>query len=409
LVLRVCHSTLSRVPGSKTKRAASTKAAVRALAVALGAALLVAGLLPYWTSTALILRAAGTPGWLGRLSQWEARPVSDGIVQIALRNGTTRARVFRPSGTARHSALLVSGVHPAGIDEPRLMVLARNLAATGVTVVTPEIDDLLRYQLTARVTDAIEDAAVWMSSRQDLFGAGPLAMIGVSFSGGLSIVAAGRPALRDRVGSVLSFGGHGNLPRVLRYLCTGVEPSRPGRPSYARPPHDYGVAIVLHQAADLAVPLEQVPVLRHGIETFLHASALARTESQRAGRMFDAARVLQTQMPEPSATLMMHVNDRNVAALGARLVPFLNRLGQDPSLSPEQSAPPSAPVYLLHGVDDNVIPAVETELLAGRLRDTTKVRYLLSGFLTHVDVRARPTLLESWRMITFWKAALGEQ
>ena len=49
-------------------------------------------------------------------------------------------------------------------------------------------------------------------------------MMGISFAGGLSIVAASRPSLRDRVAFVMSFGGHGDLPRTLRYLCTGVQP-----------------------------------------------------------------------------------------------------------------------------------------------------------------------------------------
>jgi len=90
-------------------------------------------------------------------------------------------------------------------------------------------------------------------------------------------------------------------------------------------------------------------------------------------------------------------------------VPFLDRLGQDPALSPDRSAPPSAPVYLLHGADDNVIPAVESELLAGHLKGHTRVRTLVSGFLTHVDVSTRPSAEETWRMVAFWKAALGER
>ena len=43
-------------------------------------------------------------------------------------------------------------------------------------------------------------------------------------------------------------------------------------------------------------------------------------------------------------------------------------MGDDPALSPERSAPPPVPVYLLHGTDDNVIPAVESALLAADLR-----------------------------------------
>ena len=377
------------------------KGAARTVIAIAAATLVVVALAPYWTAAMLITRAAAAPRWLLPVAHWDARDVSDSIARVPVRSGTIRARVFRPEGTPRRAALLVSGVHPDGIEDRRLVGLARELAATGVVVLTPEIDDLVHYRLTSRVTDTIEDVAQWMSTHPDMFGASRIGIIGVSFSGGLSIVAAGRPSVRDRVAYVLSFGGHGNLPRVLRYLCTGE-----GAP---RPPHDYAVAVVLHQAAELAVPPEQVASLREGIETFLEASALDRQEPEKADRLFAAARSRQLEMAEPSATLLTYVNDRNVSALGARLVPYLNQLGQDPALSPDRSPVPTAPVYLLHGADDNVIPAVESTHLAEHLRGRTRMRYLLSSFLTHVDVAARPGAKDTWDMIAFWRALLAEQ
>jgi len=385
------------------------KAALRTVAGVVIAVVLVIAALPFLNAAALILRAAGTPGPVGRIARWEARAVVDSIERIPTRDGSVRARVFKPSRRVRRAVVLVSGVHPDGIDEPRLVGLARDLAGTGVNVVTPEIRELMEYRLTANVTNAIEDTALWTAARDDLAGNAGIGMIGVSFSGGLSVVAAGRPALRDRVAYVLSFGGHGNLPRVLRYLCTGVEPARADGPGVRRPPHDYAVAVVLHQAADLAVPPGQVDLLRRGIEAFLLASAAARTSQQLAADITRAARDLQAHMPQPSATLMEYVINRDVTSLGTRLLPYLDQLGQDPSLSPDQSRPPAAPVYLLHGSDDNVIPPVESALLAAYLERFTKVRRLQSGFLSHVDVAERPRAGEIWQMVAFWKAALGEQ
>jgi dienelactone hydrolase len=383
-----------------------TAARVSIVAVIVAAALVV--LLPYWHAAAMILRAAHTSGALGGAARWDARRVSDTIERISTPEGPIRVRIFKPAGRADTAVLLVSGVHPDGIDEPRLIDLAKDLAATGVNVVTPEIPDLMQYRLTARVTDTIEHAAEWMAGQGDLSGLRRIGLIGVSFSGGLSVVAAGRPALRDHVAYVLSFGGHGNLPRVLRYFCTGVEPAAPGRAGKQRQPHDYALAVLLHQAADLAVPPDQVAPLRHAIETFLEASALARIDQGRARELMKLSRTFQHDLPEPSATLITLVNNRDVRALGARLLPYLDRLGQNPALSPDTSPAPRAAVYLLHGTDDNVIPAVESELLAEYLKDRAPVRVLLSGFLTHVDLSTRPTLTDTWQMIAFWKAALGE-
>src|SRR5438128_665375 len=196
------------------------KPAARILTLAAIAGVAVVMLLPYWHAAAMIVRAAGRHDAIGRAAQWDARPVSDRVEQIPTRDGPVRARIFTPAPASDDAVLLVSGVHPDGIDEVRLVDLARDLAGTGVNVVTPEIPDLMQYRLTGRVTDTIEQTAEWLADQRALSGTHRIGMIGVSFSGGLSIVAAGRPALRDRVAYVFSFGGHGNLPRVLRFYCT---------------------------------------------------------------------------------------------------------------------------------------------------------------------------------------------
>lgn len=377
------------------------KAAARTIIAIAAAVLVVAAVAPYWTTAMLITRAAAAPDWLLPIARWTARDVSDSIEHIPTRGGAIRARVFTPAGEPVRATLLVSGVHPDGIDEPRLISLARALAATGVVVLTPEIDDLMHYRVTPDVTDAIEDVARWTETRTDMFGGSRIGLIGVSFSGGLAIVAAGRPSVRDRIAYVLSFGGHGNLPRVLRYLCTGEGGSRP--------PHVYSLAVVLHQAAELAVPPEQVAPLRHTIETFLHASAVNRHDAKQGERMFDEVRSSQKQMAEPSATLLKYVVEENVRALGARLLPYVESLGEHPALSPDRSPVPTAAVYLLHGADDNVIPERESSLLAAHLRGKTRVRHLASGFLTHADVANRPGLKDTWEMIAFWTALRAEQ
>ena len=69
-----------------------------------------------------------------------------------------------------------------------------------------------------------------------------------------------------------------------------------------------------------------------------------------------------------------------------------------PSLSPERATPPTAPIFLLHGVDDNVIPSVETVLLAEHLKGKARVEGLLSGLITHAEVNRTATSTEVWRL-----------
>jgi dienelactone hydrolase len=274
----------------------------------------------------------------------------------------------------------------------------------GHTVLTAELPDLMRYSVTPRATDMIEDAAAWLARQPDVAADGRVGLMGISFAGGLSIVAAGRTSIRDKAAYVMSFGGHGDLPRTLRYLCTGVQPD-----GALRPPHDYGVAIILLGVAERVVPAEQVAPLRSAILAFLEASHVDMIDKARGQDAFAHARQLAGDLPEPARTLVINVNNRDVARLGPMLLPHIFELGGDPSLSPSRSAAPAAAVYLLHGTDDNVIPAVESVLLARELRERrARVRQLATPLITHAEVDRAKTFRTIWELVRFWGDLLDE-
>lgn len=370
----------------------------------LGGLLLVALLaVPYYLrGLSLVARAAGMrDGLAGLVSHWGTSPVTEEDVRIPSRHGLLRARLFRPESPRGRMVLLTPGVHADGIDEPRLVKLARDLSAGGLTVLTPELPDLLRYQITPRQPDMLEDAALWASARPELAPDGRVGFMGISFSGGLSLVAAGRPSLAGKVAFTFSLGGHGDLSRVLAFLCTGIEPG-----GQHRKPHDYGVAIILLNVAGQVVPPGQVEALRAGILTFLRASHLTLRDMRLAEETFAKARRMQSEMPEPAATFMQYVNERDVAALGPLLLPHAMVFASDPALSPERSPAPSSPVYLLHGTDDSVIPAIESVLLARWLAPRTEVRLLLSPLISHAELDRRKDLADVWWLVSFWARLL---
>ena len=174
------------------------------------------------------------------------------------------------------------------------------------------------------------------------------------------------------------------------------------------PPHDYGVAVILFGAADRGiVPQDQVAGLREGIETFLLASQLTLVSMDQANAMFAKARDMATKLPDPSRTLLNYVNDRAVSKLGPALVPYLRQFGSDdPALSPQRvERPASAPLFLLHGDDDTVIPAAESAIFAEDLRRKgADVHVLLSGLITHAEVNRAATYVDVWKLINLWAA-----
>ena len=359
----------------------------------------------YVRAATFVTRATKAEGLARTAARWHSDPVAERSLNVPWRGGELTARWYAPRTVQHPPVLLVPGVHASGIDEPRLVGFARDLASIRHPVLTVQLDDLTRYAITPRSTDMLEDAAQWVRQQPSLAPDGRVGMMGISFAGGLSIVAAGRPSIREHVTFVMSFGGHGDLPRTLRYLCTGVQPD-----GTTRPPHDYGVAVILLGIADRMVPAEQIQPLRDAILTFLEASRLDMVDKAESQAAFERARVQGAAMPEPARTLMGYINARDVGRIGPLLLPHVGALAGDAALSPSRSEPPAAEVYLLHGADDNVIPASESELLARDLRARgTVVELLATPLITHaeVDRPARPG--EVWDLVRFWGRLLDER
>jgi dienelactone hydrolase len=355
---------------------------------------------------AFVIRAADMQGWPRTFANAEAVAFREHAAAIPSRHGSLRARIYRPGDDVDRAIVLVPGVHAAGIDEPRLIRFAREVARAGVAVVAADLPELMQYRVTPRVTDMIEDAIGWTSAHHDLAPDGRAAVMGISFAGGLGIVAAGRPAVRDRTVAAISLGGHGDLLRVLKFLCTGALPDR----SYLAP-HDYGVVIVLLNVADQMVPADQVEPLRHGIRMFLQASHADMVDKRLGKAIFERARKFEDTLPSPARELMHYVNTRDVKALGPRLVPYLGTIGADAALSPEKSTRPAAEVFLLHGTGDNVIPAQETSRLADYMRassDGPRVRALISPLITHAEVDREKTARDVWNLVRFWTEIFDE-
>jgi hypothetical protein len=390
------------------------------LAILIGATFVA---LPYLDALGFIIRAADIGGTPATLASWRTYAFArQPDMWVPTRAGSIPARLYQPEGRVRRTLLLMPGVHRDGINESRLVGFAEDLSATGYRVVTVAAPDLQRFKITPEVTDVIEDAVKWTSEQPQFRTDGKIGVVGISFTGGLSIVAAGRASIRDRVAFVMSFGGHGDLARALHYLASGevlgnleqakLSSAVAGADHVGvHPPHDYGLAVVLLNLADRVVPPEQVAALSKGIDGFLLASSLAVTDPPKSVPIFEEMKMYQETLPEPSRTYMKYVNDRAVDKLGPVLLPVIESLKNHPgmaALSAERATPPTAPIFLLHGVDDSVIPSVETVLLAEHLKGKADVMGLLSGLITHAEVNRTPGAIEVWRLAQFWRAIMRE-
>ena len=297
-------------------------------------------------------------------------------------------RVYRPVGKPDRAVLVLHGVHTLGFDEPRLVRFAHELARAGYLVATPDLEDLKTYDLAPRTVDDIEAAALAFLDAPGLRAADlphRPTLMGISFSGGLGLCAAGRPRLAARLGAVFAFGGHGNLDRVLAYLATGQLPD-----GGTLPPHLYGQAVLARRLADRLVPADQALALREALGLFL----------QERGSEFQAA----TQQLAPEARAVADLCRRwDAQGLSARLAPLAKALHADPRLSPELNPRPDRPIYLLHGSGDNVIPPSETRALARWAALGGPTTALVTDLIRHVELehppKAGPAFGETWKLV----------
>jgi dienelactone hydrolase len=375
--------------------------AIAAAAVALAA--LAYAIAPQARSAAFLAGLAGIDAWWRPLLPSRSYAVSTRDLAIPTRHGPISSRLYEPDATPLGSLLVYPGIHAGGVDEPRLVMFAKRLAASGIRVVTVPLPDLRVYRITAASTDAIEDSAIWMTNDAQLSPGRRVGLVGVSFAGGLALAAAGRPSLKDRLTLVVSLGGHADLPRVMRYLCTGQLPD-----GTSLPPHDYAVAVVLLASLPKLVPADQVTALERAILTYLDASSYAEIDTRRSAALLTDTRRQLDALPEPSQGLMRDVMARDAGAVGRRMLPFVEDVAGVPGLSPVRSEPTMAPVFLLHGLNDNIIPTSESSVAADYLRSrgNPRVNLLLTPLIVHANLADRMPIGESWRLIRFWTEML---
>src|SRR5687767_11986336 len=107
----------------------------------------------YVRGTAFLLKAANIQGKAQSFADFHTYPVEEANVSVPWRGGTLRGRVYRGEVVRGPATLLVPGVHAGGIDEPRLIQFAKDVASMGRYVIAVELPDLKTYSITPRATD----------------------------------------------------------------------------------------------------------------------------------------------------------------------------------------------------------------------------------------------------------------
>ncbi|MGC2744226.1 MAG: alpha/beta hydrolase [Candidatus Angelobacter sp.] len=325
----------------------------------------------------------------GVLTRFADHPFKEEDGYALTPHGTIRFRTYTPQDVQNPGGVvLLHGIHHLGIDDPRLWNLARALAGAGVLVMTPELQDLTDYRVTARTIDVIGDSAVALSRRMRR----RVGVLGLSFAGGLALMAADREKFGNSIGFVVAIGAHDDMARVARFFATNVI-TRPYGVETPFQAHEYGALVLAYSHLEDFFSASDVPVARESLRQWLWEQP-------------EAMKTAAALSPEGKheLELLLHHRDQLREALLREIT--LHRAEMD-AVSPHgHLAKIHAEVFLLHGAGDTVIPSSETlwlekDVPAAELKDS-----LISAALVHVDMGNKVTWQQQWQLVDFMAQVL---
>ncbi len=330
------------------------------------------------------------------LRSFQAVPFVRTAITIDVPGGKARAYRYEPEGTAapRFGLVLVHGVHYRSIDEARLVRFAESLAATGLTVLTPEIASLTDYHIDASALAGIGAAA--HALRQAEGGVHKVGVMGVSFSGSLALLAAADPTTGGDIGYVVTVGSYDDLGRVCRFYATGAI-DRPDGAKVTLRPHDYGPLVWVYSHLPDFFEAEGRETVREAVRAWLHEDR-------------DAARAAADKLPDATRKRLLALFAGDLPASVPDLLADVERHAPElDALSPHgHLGPLQIPVFALHGSDDHLIPPSETLWLAHDLPPGMLATALISRAVTHVELGDSASFADRWQAVHFMAGVLAE-
>jgi dienelactone hydrolase len=309
---------------------------------------------------------------------------------------TVKARMFSPpGGTPKDvpAVVLVHGVQYLGIEEPRLQRFAKSVVSAGLVVLTPQVDELADYAVSARSIETVGASIRALRARTG--GASKVGLMGTSFGGGVSLLTAADPRFADEVAFVVAIGAHDDLGRVSGFFANDEIEEVTGGTKKLRA-HGYGATVLVYTHAEDFFPPEDVPAARDSLRSWLHEKRDAARESAKA-------------LSPASKAKMDILFSPDISPLRAEIIAMIAKRTTDmKTVSPhDRLGALRAHVYLLHGAGDTVIPATETMWLAKDVPPSSLRMVLVSPAIEHVELK-EPSIADQWALVHFMSDVIGE-
>ena len=339
-----------------------------------------------------VLMHFSDPEASGALLRWETQAIAVAEVSIPTSGGSIPALLYSPQGVAHPPGIvLVHGIHHLAIHDPRFVNLARALSGDGFAVLTPFLASLADYRVDASSIPEIGESAQWLEGR---LGRSPVTLIGISFGGGLAMLAAAEPQYARSVRAIALIGGYDDLSRVSRFLATSEE-EFPDGSMVPLAAHDYGGAILVYDNLERLFSPGDVPAAREALRRYLWEQP-------------ETAKPWLEQLSPAGRATMDDLFVRQIARLRPQLLASIQAdQNEMQALSPHgKIGGLRVPVFILHGSTDNVIPPAESLWLAKDVPREDLRAVLITPVFSHVDLKGHASLGDELRLVHFLAGVL---
>jgi pimeloyl-ACP methyl ester carboxylesterase len=333
--------------------------------------------------------------WLGPWAADGARPPvrRDPLRLEPERDGDRAfdAWLYRPArGRVRGAYLIAPGLHYAGPADPRMDRFCAVLAAAGIAVLAPFLPDYTALRIDARAErDLVRALAALLAHPARPPGVLP-GVFSISFGSLLALRLAAGPA-GPEIGRLVLFGPYLDWSDTIHFCLTG---EIDGRVHGSRDPLNQAV-VFMNLVGELpGAPADPAPLLaawRRYVE-----ATWGRPEMKVDGRHCQVARRIAAELPAELRPLYLVGCGAEPGALDLVRPALARASARTAFLDPRPLLPQIAcPVTLVHGIDDDVIPYVQSQRLAAALPRQAQARVLLTGLYGHTGksgVRGLPAL-----------------
>ncbi|EPG74839.1 alpha/beta hydrolase family protein [Leptospira fainei serovar Hurstbridge str. BUT 6] len=275
-----------------------------------------------------------------------------------------RTKIF-PGKKNAPAVYIQHGMSARGIEDPRILELARHLYNTGFTVYLPELPEVRGLKVSSETVPKIRST---FRAIYELEGK-PVSYLSASFSAGMGMVALSSEEEQVRLSSTLLVGTYADFSKTLPFVIANFE----------RDP--YAVYVMLYNY------IKKIRSNFQALEEFFRESALdsglqRREEAAIGLRMYSALSSEEREFVDEIRSVPSFREKLSVEILNSLPPGFIKENSPANFTSSWRK-----PIALLHGFDDPVISPGESEDLFLDLRNRLKDPpiFVKSRLLTHGD------------------------